>query len=172
MKKILILVLGIFVFASQSYAGGSKAHSPNAWWLDIEFKPTKRVLNGVPLERFNKDWMYGEILSSIDLSQKISPEEVKEFNSSRFSFEKRVDINRNGKQERIVVGVYQRHNGEQGRFVAIFESNKLLKTISEDGTAGFSALLVDKGQIYWYFCMQCGESHKLIWNNNDYFIDF
>ena len=171
MKKIILLVLGILVF-SQSYADESTAHSLNSWWLDIEFTPTKRVLNGVPLKRFNKGWMYGELLSSIDLSQKILPEEVKEFNSSRFSFEKRVDINRNGKQERIVVGVYQRHNGVQGRFVAIFEQNKLLKTITEDGAAGFSALLIDKGQVHWYFCMQCGDGYKLIWSDNDYYINF
>ena len=98
--------------------------------------------------------------------------DIKEFKSSRFAFEKRVDLNRNGKRERLVVGVYERQNGVRGRFVAIFEKNKLIKTLAEDGTAGFSALLIDKGQVYWYFCMQCGGHHsrRVMWNGSDYLL--
>lgn len=171
MKRILILLLGLSVFASPSHASNNLEPSLNAWWLDITFKPAQRTIYGIPLEKFNKEWAYAELLSSIDLSRQISSKDIKEFKSSRFAFEKRVDLNRNGKRERLVVGVYERKNGVQGRFVAIFEKNKLIKTLAEDGTAGFSALLIDKGQVYWYFCMQCGEGYKLILRDNDYFLD-
>ena len=107
----------------------------------------------MPLERFSNEWAY------------------KEFKASRFAFEKRIDLNRNGRRERIVVGVYERPNGVQGRFVAIFEKNKLIKTLAEDGAAGFSALLVEKGEVYWYFCMQCGSGYKLIWRDKSYFLE-
>ena len=170
MKRILILILGISVFAALSHASNTLEPSINAWWLDITFKPTQRTIHGIPLEKFNQEWAYAERLSSIDLSRQISTEDIKEFKSSRFSFEKRVDLNRNGKQEQLIVGVYQLQNGVQGRFVAIFEQNKLLKTLTEEGAAGFSALLIDKGKVYWSFCMQCGGHHsrRVMWNGDDY----
>ena len=168
MKKTLALILCLCIFAQLSQA---LANTPNAWWLDIEFKPTQHSIAGKPLGQFNKEWESAELLSSTDLSSLINSKDFSEFKSSRFSFEKRVDLNKNGKKERIVVGVYQRLSGERGRFVAIFEQNKLIKTLTEDGNAGFSALLIDKGQVYWYFCMQCGGGYKLIWDGKDYFLD-
>ena len=44
-------------------------------------------------------------------------------NSKRLDshFEKRIDLNRNGRREPLVVSVYERQNGVQGRFAAIFE---------------------------------------------------
>ena len=169
MKKILLLFLLISLFPA--HASEVTDPSLNAWWLDIQFKPAQRSLGSVPLERFNKEWAYGELLTSIDLAPKISSADFKEFKASRFSFEKRVDLNRNGRRERLVVGVYERQNGVQGRFVAIFEKNKLIKTLAEDGAAGFSALLVDKGEVYWYFCMQCGSAYKLIWRDKSYYLE-
>ena len=169
MKKLRLLFFLIFAFPT--HASDITDQSLNAWWLDIKFKPTQRSLSGVPLERFNKEWAYGELLTSIDLAPKISSIEFKEFKASRFAFEKCVDLNRNGRRERIVVGVYERPNGVQGRFVAIFEKNKLIETLAEEGAAGFSALLVDKGEVYWYFCMQCGSGYKLIWRDKNYFLE-
>lgn len=170
MKRILILLLGVSIFASLSHASNNLEPSLNAWWLDITFKPTQRTIHGIPLEQFSKEWAYAELLSSIDLSRQISSKDIKEFKSSRFAFEKRMDLNRNEKREQLMVGVYQRQNGVQGRFIAIFEQNKLLKTFTEDGVAGFSALLIDKGQVYWSFCMQCGGHHsrRVMWNGDDY----
>ena len=169
MKKLLLLFFLIFVFPG--HASDITDQSLNAWWLDIKFKPAQRSLGGVPLERFNKEWAYGELLTSIDLAPKISSTDFKEFKASGFAFEKRIDLNRNGRRERLVVGVYERQNGVQGRFVAIFEKNKLIKTQAEDGAAGFSALLVDKGEVYWYFCMQCGSGYKLIWRDRSYYLE-
>ena len=172
MKKILILLLGISVFASLAHASKALEPSSNAWWLDIRFKPAQLSLNGIPLERFDKEWAYAEWLTSTALSQQISQKDLKKFKSSRFSFERRVDLNRNGKRELIVVGVYQRENGVQGQFVSIFEQNKLLKTFTKDDKAGFSALLLDKGQVYWSFCMECGGHHsrKVLWKNGAYLL--
>jgi len=169
MKKFLILFLLVFPFPV--HASEVADPSLDAWWLDIKFKPAQRSLGGVPLERFNKEWAYGELLTSIDLAPKISFADFKEFKASGFAFEKRIDLNRIGRRERIVVGVYERPNGVQGRFVAIFEKNKLIKTLAEDGAAGFSALLVDKGEVYWYFCMQCGSGYKLIWRDRSYYLE-
>ena len=169
MKNLLPLLFLLFCYPSN--ANEVTDRSLNAWWLDIEFKPGQRNLNGLPLARFNKDWVYGEFLTSSDLAPKISSTDLKEFKSSQFAFEKRADLNRNGIRERLVVGVYERQSGVQGRFVAIFEKNKLIKTLAEDGVAGFSALLVDKGEVYWYFCMQCGSGYKLIWRDKNYFLE-
>lgn len=172
MNIIFILLLGVSVFASPAHASNAVEPSPNAWWVDIVFKPTQLSLKGIPLARFDKEWAYAELLTYNVLSQQISPKDLKEFRSSRFSFEKRVDLNRNGKREIVVVGVYQRENGVQGQFVSIFEQNKLLKTFTKDDKAGFSALLLDKGQVYWSFCMECGGHHsrKLLWKNGDYLL--
>lgn len=172
MKKILILLLGLSVFTSLSHAGITLESSQNAWWLDITFKPTQLSLNGVPLARFDKEWAYAELLTPTTLSQQISQKDLQKFKATRFSFQKRVDLNRNGTQEQIVVGIYQRENGVQGRFVSIFEQKKLLKTFTQDDKAGFSALLLDKGQLYWSFCMECGGHHsrKILWKNGDYLL--
>lgn len=172
MKRFLSLLCGIvaLTFTALAQANNNIEPSLNAWWLDITFKPTSQTIRGIPLEKFSNDWEYAELLSCIDLSQQVSPKDIKEFKSSRFSYEKRLDLNRNGKQEQFVVGVYQRKSGVQGQFISIFEQDKLIKTFTKDGVAGFSALLIDKGQVYWSFCMQCGghNSKKILWNGSDF----
>ena len=84
MKNLLLLVF--FIFAIPAHATEVTDQPLNAWWLDIKFKPTQRNLGGVPLERFNKEWAYGDLLTSNDLAPKISSTDFKEFKASRFTF--------------------------------------------------------------------------------------
>lgn len=86
----------------------------------------------------------------------------------KFRFKSRVDLNRNGIAETISVGVYRDAENKTGRYLAITERRRVLKTFSRPGAAGYSALLKTGREIRWYFCMECDDFETLVWTGRDY----
>lgn len=142
----------------------------SAWWVDIAFSPDQVVVSGLPVSRFNSQWKTAKALTHKTLIGKISPEDQAQFKASKFKFSARGDLNKDGRQDRVFVGIYRKKDGTEGRFLSIFQNGSLVKTFERDGMPGFSALLLSDGELRWYFCLECGEYESLAWNNSGLFL--
>lgn len=163
MKKVFLLIL-----IALHYSAHASEEGLYAWWLTIEFPVTKTSILSHPVTQLDKTWRKAELLSDGLLKKYTRPEEYQEFKNSNMQFQLQADLNNNKIKEYLYTGVYKAKNGATGKFVAIFESNKLLKVFTRQGKAGYSALLQDNEQVSWYGCMQCGEYETITWDGKRY----
>ena len=71
-------------------------------------------------------------------------------------------MNKDGKPERVLVGVYKRKDAVVGRFLAIMRDGLPEKVFVRAGASGFSALLWHDGALRWYSCMECNEYETIV----------
>lgn len=142
-----------------------------AWWHDIRFKPTSESVNGMNVHKINPDWQHADALGLHHLTGRVSEDDIRTFKASPISFSRMADLNGNSTLEHFFVGVYQTTDGGEGRFVAITEDGQLLQHFTEEGTAGFSALLQNTDEMHWYKCMECGEFESIKWAGESYVLE-
>jgi len=163
MKKYLLLVLLLIQQTALASEEGLYA-----WWMTIEFPVTETKILTQSISKLNKNWVKATLLSDALLKQHTSQKQYQEFKNSKMQFQWALDMNNNGIKEQFYTGVYKDKNNQTGKFVAIFESNKLIKIFTRSGKPGYNALLRTKEQISWYQCMQCGEFEAIKWNGKTY----
>lgn len=137
-----------------------------AWWEQVHFDPQLNQLDGKKATDFNADWVAASFLSKAQLKKQISFDEYRGFIQSFMSFEKTLDMSNNGQDEIVRVGVYLDKHQQRGSFLAIMENGKVVRVFSDAGRGPFSALMVDRGQIRWYHCMDCRDYADLLWSGN------
>ena len=149
--------LATFAFAAKAYADVPE----QAWWLQQTYTPNHRVANGIAVKKYNPNWVGIRALSSKDLPSGQSANTL-----GKFRFVLRSDANGNGVAEAMSVGVYRDTQNQTGRYLAITERGRVLKTFSKPGMAGFSALLNTGRDIRWYFCMDCEDFETIVWTGD------
>lgn len=142
-----------------------------AWWYDIAFEPRSTLVRGIALSALDEAWRYADALTPSDLEGRISEEELRRFRASPLAFSVSADLDHDGVTEEFFVGVFATAAGSRGRFVAITRNGGLVRHFTEEGSAGFSALLRGDGEVRWYKCMDCGEFESIVWTGGSYALE-
>jgi hypothetical protein len=101
-----------------------------------------------------------------DVPNEEREEFVKGCEENNNSFSLKIDINKDGINERILVGVYQDKKKKFGRFLLILKETRLGKWKKDflyecPGEPGFSMLHLQNGQISWHDCDECDPGYNL-----------
>lgn len=146
--------------------------APVAWWLEQEFEPTQKKLQGLELNSFDANWRRATIIDAELLRAVLSNKEFKE--QERFDQQLSLTANLNGNRlpEDFVVGVYEANDGEQGRFLAIIEGDEVLEVFQHPGPTTYSGLLRKDDTVRWYKCMRCDNFDTIRWDGSNYVLSF
>lgn len=139
-----------------------------AWWVKTEFIPSSTSILGMPLTRFRPDWVKAQRLHKDYMETQISGAEHEALINSKLTFDLKHSLDDDPEQERFIVGVYESSSGDKGRFMAVLEDESVVKVFEYPGLAGYSALLLMDGGVYWYKCMECDDFDTLEWTGSDY----
>lgn len=139
-----------------------------AWWLDTHFEPSKTRVLGLPVTRFNAEWVEAQALDDAFIKKQVSEDEYQAVLNSQLKFDLEHSIDSDPEKERFVVGVYETKSGDKGRFLAILDGGSEAKVFEYPGLPGYSALLLMDGDVYWYKCMECDDFDKLEWSGSGY----
>jgi len=142
-----------------------------SWWLTVKLDAKHTELNGLPVNTYNKNWRFANFIGNSNLIEKIDKNRYQNFIKSSFEFKKEYDINNNGINETIQVGIYKDRNDNEGIFLAIFEKDNLIKAFTDSSHKNFSVLLINDKQLLWYRCMECGNYEKLLWTGKTYVLE-
>ena len=162
MKRLSSLFAVFFLIISSAFAGGDISKPASAWWYDIAFEADQDAIRGIPVSRFDPQWASARALSLQHLASKVPSAELAHFKASQFRFSMYGDLNKDGKPERVLVGVYKRKDAVVGRFLAIMRDGLPEKVFVRAGAPGFSALLWHGGALRWYSCMECNEYETIV----------
>lgn len=139
-----------------------------AWWVEAEFIPNNTSILGMPLTRFSPEWVKAQRLHEDYMKTRISEAEYEALINSKLTFDLKHSIDDDAEQERFIVGVYESSSGDTGRFMAVLEGESVAQVFEYRGPAGYSALLLMDGGVYWYKCMECDDFDTLEWAGSDY----
>lgn len=148
-----------------------------AWWLTIEYTPSATQIDSIPVKVIHPSWSAASILTIKD----VPSEEFEEFSQYHealgYKFSHEGDFNKDGKKDKIVVGVYKEVSGSLGRFLLILTQKKpgvwkkdFLITIL--GEPGFSILWSKGSEVRWMDCMECDTGGILNWDGKKYSIEW
>lgn len=166
--RFILHLLLIIISSTSCFAENPVKES---WWLTIQVEADQVKLNGIPVKHFNDDWNFARFIDNAIIENKITEEEYRNFKDSPFSFKKNNDLNKNGIDESISVGVFVAENDKSGVFLAIFENDRLLKVLTDSTHNNFTALLIHDGDLLWYRCMECGSYERVVWTGTSYFLE-
>ena len=167
MKHLASTVL-LMISSTGCFASGNVSE---AWWLNAKIKPVTMMLNGLAPEQLDPDWVYASFLSYSDIKALTDEAGYQKFLNSRFSFAKVIDLNGNGIDEAVRVGVYTDNKQQEGVFLVIFEDDTPVKVMADSNSQGFSALLLDNGELQWYRCLECKNYERLVWAGSSYSLE-
>ncbi len=143
----------------------------NAWWVDVTFAPTSTSVRGIDVPSIDRRWQRAEALDTVMVRSRVSADEVRQFTTSPLSFSVTADLDRDGVPEEFFVGVYERSDGVKGRFVAITRRGRPVQHFTDEGTAGFSALLRSDRDVRWYKCLECDDYETIKWSGRSYVLE-
>ena len=167
MKKIIFF---IFLISKSTFAVDV------AWWVNIEFKPTDTIIEGMPVAEIDNSWKYATLLKrSIIPKMALDSDRFDPMTEYNYKFTIEKDINKNGVLEKIVTGVFEDKNGNKGRFFLILEKSKgkwiKLYLYKSGKKPGFNILKeTDAGEIFWTYCMECGMAGYIKWDGKKYYV--
>ena len=133
-----------------------------AWWLTVEFAPTKSAIESIPLRDLDPSWTAASRLREDDLPPEafVRGESLRDHGGS---FEVSADLDGDRKAEKALVGVYRAISGEVGEFLLILDGGhhgrwKKRALFTTAGKAGFSVLFYRNKRLLWASCMECDSS--------------
>ena len=171
-KSIAQVVL--FALLLGSCSKSSALQITYAWWLTEEYAATETEIESIPVGQLDKEWVRASVLSK----KRLSPEGqnyLKErlMGKQDVYFALRSDFNKDGVEDKALVGVYETKEGEKGRFLLILSRPKDGKWKQDylevdRSKPGFSALLYREGKLSWIDCFECDGFPDVIWEKNHY----
>ena len=170
-KKIPAVILLVLVLASFTYA------FTYAWWVTIEFKPDASEIDHILISEIDKTWKTVKVLSMDAIPKEALESDpydpIKEFG---YIFSYVGDLNKDGIEDKAMVGVYEDTSGNFGRFLLVLTRSKKnweMSFLSKiPGNPGFSILWFNKGTLIWSVCMECGSHGELRWDGKRYSVDW
>lgn len=139
-----------------------------AWWVKTEFEPKQTTMLGLPLTRFDPEWVRAQRLHEGFLEGQLGDADYQAVLNSKLTFDLKHSIDDDPEQERFIVGIYQSRSGEKGRFLAVLEGEAVVEVLQYPGFAGYSALMLMDDRVYWYQCMECDDFDELEWQSGGY----
>jgi hypothetical protein len=142
-----------------------------AWWTTIAFTPASTTVRGIDVKTIDPQWRRAEALDTVMLRTHVSVSDIRQLATSPTSFSVTADLDGDGVAEEFFVGVYEKADGQKGRFVAITRRGRPVQQFSEEGTPGFSALVRGDGEVRWYKCIECGDFETIKWSGSSYVLE-
>jgi hypothetical protein len=164
-KAIFIILLPFFTFA--------KDLPYQAWFLKIRFTPKDTIIEGINIHEIDSTFIKASILDD-SLTNKNDPEYNWPSNNYKFTIEK--DINGDGNNEKVMVGVYKDKNDSLGQFVLILSKMaknkyKIANFVKMQGEAKFHVLFNKNNDVCWADCMECGFFCTIKYSKKKYYWD-
>lgn len=170
MYKTLIKSLFFFQLLISLLAYADKPKEQTLpWWVEARFESDCSPA----FKEYFSDYSACYTPLTRDLVAKKNLMYLKDLDTLNFVFNTDLDINADGNEEYIAVGVYTRQ-GKSGQFLVVAGDSKFEKIhkIFERGDIkNFSALSIQELDVSWYSCMNCNNKDKLIILNDNYFLD-
>ena len=162
MTSRLLLSLALLAALVAPAAQGQTVPT-EAWFLRYTWTPNQDSIAGLPVRAINRRWHKALVLTPA-LFPAMSHDDSAEVRE--YVWGVGGDLNHDGSPDSVLTGVFA-GSGGPGRFLLVLSRNPtgrwqpvFVKTTA-DG-AGFSALSVREGQIYWMGCMSCGDQSHLL----------
>ena len=162
MKRLAVFAItGCLAFCSVLLAQGRPA-----WWVVSSFEPTSSDVAGLPVSELDSGWQFASALNENDLPESAF-ERGETLAEHGVAFEVALDLDDDGRTERAIVGVYSDAGDREGRFLVILETADGIgwskrSLFKQAGSAAFSALFVERGYLYWTFCLECDSLCRVI----------
>ena len=159
--------------AAQRPAPTAQTPTPRGvWYLSARFAATDSQVAGVRLSAIDTSWAAASVLTQEMLPPEAATDRYVPVRSSA-PFSRVGDFDGDGVQDKAVVGVYRTHDGEAGRFLAIFSDvsgDPHLTGLFTDSFAGpgFSHVSWDTYGLRWWYCMNCDSWAEITWNGEKY----
>ncbi len=143
-----------------------------AWWVTFTFPPTQTVIESIPIKTIDKQWDKASLLTKTDIPHS----GVKDLLGNQ-SFSLAGDFNRDGKNDKAMVGVYKDSAGKAGKFILILTETKPGKWakafVAKSGNSpGFSVLRMEGKDVSWEQCLSCGGIAYVVYENGAYQLDW
>lgn len=141
-------------------------------WLATErFKATETKVLSIPVKQLDKTWVKVSPLTK----EKLSPAATAYLSDKPiYQYAVDADLNKDGKRDRAVVGVYEAVSGEKGIFLLVVTekgSKSWEKAFLEKipGEPGYSALCYSEGIVGWFNCFECDATlGDVFWDGKKY----
>ena len=145
------------VFAAALWAAVAAADAPLTWWSLSVAAPGGTEIEGLPLRALDPSWV-----GATALRPEMFPAESRThgFATERgATWNLLVDLDRDGRHERAIVGVYQDRKGGTGRFLLILRETesgwKKRALFKQPGEASLSVVFLPDGALAWAACVEC-----------------
>ena len=155
-----------------------------AWFLTAHFAATDPAVIGIAASDLHEDWVRVSVLSVERIEREIG--DVEPFDLAGAKFDLRADLDRDGRDEQIVAGVYETHGGETGSFLLVATGSdakgwRRAYLCGAPERENFSAVEVYERDVHWFGCLNCdssvvlrrrwwrytlGDSHAAIYEGN------
>jgi hypothetical protein len=152
-------------------ASPSIAEESSDWLATERFKPNQVRLLSIPVKDLDKTWTKAALITK----EKLSPAAARYLSDKpNYLFVVDADLNKDGKRDRAVVGVYETHSGETGEFLLVVTEKgrgSWKKAFLEKipGETGFTALCYTEGIVGWSNCFECDSSlGDVAWTGSKY----
>lgn len=157
--------------AAQRPAPTAQIPTPRrAWYLSARFAATDSQIAGVRLSAIDTSWAAASVLTHEILPPEAATNRYDPIRSSA-PFSRVGDFDGDGVQDKAVVGVYRTHDGEAGRFLAIFSDvsgDPHLTGLFTFAGPVFSHVSGTAEGLRWASCMSCDSWLDITWNGEKY----
>ena len=178
MKKTTLFFAAFFALC---VAFTVSAQSNYAWWLKKTYNPKETTIAGFPVKAIYPTWKTAQTFTRESFTKK---ELADVYTAPDFKpvWEVKRDINKDGKMDRVLVGVARTNKGGLERFLLVLTQNGNTWTKAhlerygaepKYNDMGFSYLMdAGKNGILWADCFECDGGGYLIWKNKRYQMEY
>ena len=148
-----------------------------AWWMDAEFAPSGTTVLGEPMEHFSEDICAATSMADVEIpigpEGSFAAETVRDDPGLGFSLS--ADMDRDGTQDQIEVGVFRSCDGSSHRYLATrfnpVDEAPIRHFLPFHGPPGFSVLAAwPDGGVSVFVCLYCDHGWTLDWDGENYIL--
>jgi hypothetical protein len=169
MKMRLLLALLLIALPVKSEA----SEATSDWLATERFQATEDEVLSIPVKQLDKTWVKASVLAK----ERLSPAATAYLSDKpTYQFVVDADLNKDGKRDRAMVGVYEAASGKKGIFLLVvtekggksWEKAFLAKV---PGEPGYSALCYTEGIVGWFNCFGCDATlGDVYWDGKKYLL--
>jgi len=146
----------------------SVAEVNRAWWVVYIYEPKSSSFLEYSASEIHRDIILIDIYTCNSMKY-FTPDQCGEIKRNNAQFEIHGDFNKDGGGEVWNVGIAKFKNGNFAHTVIVRNkaTNKIEQVLTvENKKPKFAILSEYKGSINLFFCMECGDFAKIVWNGN------
>jgi hypothetical protein len=164
-------IIGLLVIAMM-VGGREGGGGERAAFLRVRYVPVENSIESIPVADIDRSWSRVLVLRKSNQPADVLTEvEANEGLGARFSADG--DFNRDGRPDKVLVGVYEEKSGATGRFFLILTEVKAQLWRKSflakfPGESAFSILFVSGETVDFAACLWCDDGLRLVWARGGY----